>query len=178
MAVCTSCGAQSEEGKRFCGDCGSPLEAACPSCGAPTAPGKRFCGDCGAPLAEAAAAAQRPTPVAERRLVSVLFADLVGFTSLAEDRDSEEVREPANAYARAAAIFREFAMSFWLAVTQTEHSEWLAVQGKMDEANPLLSEAHATFQGLDAKPWLERVEALAPQAAEVIVPQPTTASSS
>jgi len=84
----------------------------------------------------------------------------------------------ANAYARAAAIFREFAMSFWLAVTQTEHSEWLAVQGKMDEANPLLSEAHATFQGLDAKPWLERVEALAPQAAEVIVPQPTTASSS
>ena len=98
MAVCTSCGAQSEEGKRFCGDCGSPLEAACPSCGAPTAPGKRFCGDCGAPLSEAAAAAQRPTPVAERRLVSVLFADLVGFTSLAEDRDSEEVRELLSRY--------------------------------------------------------------------------------
>ena len=35
-------------------------------------------------------------PVAERRLVSVLFADLVGFTPFAEGRDSEEVRETAD----------------------------------------------------------------------------------
>jgi class 3 adenylate cyclase/tetratricopeptide (TPR) repeat protein len=36
--------------------------------------------------------------VAERRLVSVLFADLVGFTSLAEDRDAEEVRDLLSRY--------------------------------------------------------------------------------
>ena len=37
-------------------------------------------------------------PAAERRLVSVLFADLVGFTTLSESRDSEEVRELLTAY--------------------------------------------------------------------------------
>ena len=37
-------------------------------------------------------------PSAERRLVSVLFADLVGFTSLSESRDAEEVRELLSRY--------------------------------------------------------------------------------
>jgi len=38
------------------------------------------------------------TPLAERRLVSVLFADLVGFTTLSERRDPEEVRELLSRY--------------------------------------------------------------------------------
>ncbi|HXG26330.1 MAG TPA: adenylate/guanylate cyclase domain-containing protein [Candidatus Binatia bacterium] len=48
----------------------------------------------------AAAGGLRPdaTPVAERRLVTILFADLVGFTSLAEGRDPEEVRELLSRY--------------------------------------------------------------------------------
>src|SRR5207342_542130 len=37
-------------------------------------------------------------PVAESRLVSVLFADLVGFTPFAEERDAEEVRETLTRY--------------------------------------------------------------------------------
>ena len=45
-----------------------------------------------------AAGATRTAPVAERRLVSVLFADLVGFTSLAEGRDPEAVRELLTRY--------------------------------------------------------------------------------
>ncbi|HEU5278417.1 MAG TPA: adenylate/guanylate cyclase domain-containing protein [Gaiellaceae bacterium] len=45
-----------------------------------------------------AAAAQAVAPVAERRFVSVLFADLVGFTGLSEVRDSEEVRELLSRY--------------------------------------------------------------------------------
>jgi class 3 adenylate cyclase/tetratricopeptide (TPR) repeat protein len=40
----------------------------------------------------------RPAPEAERRLVSVLFADLVGFTGLAEDRDPEAVRDLLTRY--------------------------------------------------------------------------------
>ena len=37
-------------------------------------------------------------PVSERRLVSVLFADLVGFTTLSEDRDPEETRDLLSRY--------------------------------------------------------------------------------
>src|SRR5437016_485378 len=60
----------------------------------------RFCGECGSPLVEEAAApaAAAPGKVAERRLVSVLFADLVGFTPLSESRDPEEARELLSRY--------------------------------------------------------------------------------
>ena len=61
----------------------------------------KFCGECGTPLdgdAAPAPAAPSPTPVAERRLVSVLFADLVGFTALSEGRDAEETRELLSRY--------------------------------------------------------------------------------
>jgi class 3 adenylate cyclase len=37
-------------------------------------------------------------PTAERRLVSVLFADLVGFTAYSEGRDAEDVRELQSRY--------------------------------------------------------------------------------
>jgi class 3 adenylate cyclase/tetratricopeptide (TPR) repeat protein len=84
------------------------LAAVCPSCGTANPPGQKFCGECGAPLdAPAAAPAARSTlpatsarepATAERRLVSVLFADLVGFTTLSEARDSEEVRDLLSRY--------------------------------------------------------------------------------
>src|SRR4051812_49864749 len=100
MATCSSCGASNREGRKFCAECGSPLSAGCPACGAANEPGERFCGECGAPLpADAPAAAPaRAAPAAERRLVSVLFADLVGFTTLSESRDAEEVRELLSRY--------------------------------------------------------------------------------
>jgi class 3 adenylate cyclase/tetratricopeptide (TPR) repeat protein len=111
MVTCGNCGASQEAGDRFCSDCGSPL-GGCPSCGAPVVPGKRFCRACGAALGGAAPAlaASLPAsqavidagsgvrPVAERRVCSVLFADLVGFTPLAESRDPEPVRELLSRY--------------------------------------------------------------------------------
>jgi class 3 adenylate cyclase/predicted ATPase len=98
--TCPSCGSENPAGKRFCGDCGSPLAAGCPACGAENPPDKRFCGDCGAPLSAPTPppAVPREAPVAERRLVTVLFADLVGFTPLSESRDPEEVRELLSRY--------------------------------------------------------------------------------
>jgi class 3 adenylate cyclase/tetratricopeptide (TPR) repeat protein len=84
--------------------CGQPLVLACSACGAPYEPDERFCGDCGAALGERIATPAAPAlpaveaPVAERRRVSVLFADLVGFTTLSESRDPEEVRELLSRY--------------------------------------------------------------------------------
>src|SRR3954452_11860037 len=98
---CSACHTENEAGRKFCGECGTPLLAACPSCGTSNAPGVKFCGECGSALAEAmpvALVAVRAAPAAERKLVSVLFADLVGFTSLSEQRDSEDTRELLSRY--------------------------------------------------------------------------------
>ncbi len=100
---CPSCGHDNPVGQRFCGECGNPLAAPCSSCGASNPPGQRFCGECGTPLGRASAAAarvaeEREPPTTERRLVSVLFADLVGFTTLSESRDPEEVRDLLSRY--------------------------------------------------------------------------------
>jgi class 3 adenylate cyclase len=102
VAVCTNCGTENPAGKKFCGDCGSALAAACSSCGSSNPPANRFCGDCGAALQVGEALLGTPatveTPVAERRLVTVLFADLVGFTTASEERDAEETRDLHSRY--------------------------------------------------------------------------------
>ncbi len=111
--ICASCGTQNDAGRKFCGNCGTRLAVACPVCGSPNPPTVRFCGECGSGMSGAngppssadpgagiseAAAASPAAPVAERRLVSVLFADLVGFTTLSEARDAEEVRDLLSRY--------------------------------------------------------------------------------
>jgi class 3 adenylate cyclase/tetratricopeptide (TPR) repeat protein len=100
--ICASCGTENRSGSRFCDSCGSPLAATCPHCGEPNRADARFCASCGQPLAAADAPATPTTTAtpatAERRLVSVLFTDLVGFTSLAEDRDPEAVRDLLSRY--------------------------------------------------------------------------------
>ena len=92
MTVCSNCGAENRADAKFCGECGAALAALCPACSTPNEPGRKFCGECGASLgglpgsAAAVPAQPRETPAAERRLVSVLFADLVGFTTLSESQ--------------------------------------------------------------------------------------------
>ncbi len=116
--ICGACGTENRSGRKFCSECAAPLSTACPSCGAPNEPSEKFCGECATPLAATApagaaavsapAASPAPTPpgraapspaaVAERRLVSILFADLVGFTPFAEERDAEDVRDTLTRY--------------------------------------------------------------------------------
>jgi len=86
--LCPSCGFENPEGFRFCGSCGSALGRACPNCGTENPDGFRFCGSCGQELDRPAADAV----LTERRSVTVLFADLVGFSTLAEHLDPEELR--------------------------------------------------------------------------------------
>jgi class 3 adenylate cyclase/tetratricopeptide (TPR) repeat protein len=98
--TCATCGTDNREGRKFCSECGTSLASGCPSCGAANEPGEKFCGECGATLISTATppAAAPTAPAAERRLVSVLFADLVGFTTASEGRDSEETRELLSQY--------------------------------------------------------------------------------
>ena len=103
MIVCSACATANEAGRRFCKECGATLTLACPSCGAPNSPDSKFCGQCGAALMGGAAAAPvREAAPSERRLVSVLFADLVGFTTISERRDAEDVRDLLSRYFDAA----------------------------------------------------------------------------
>ena len=103
---CSKCGSDNPTGKKFCEDCGSPLEIRCPKCGAETTAGKRFCGECGAPLNATAPANTEPRDgslTGERRHLTVLFCDLVGSTEIAAQLDPEEWRELVAGYHRAAA---------------------------------------------------------------------------
>ncbi|MBA2314210.1 MAG: AAA family ATPase, partial [Chloroflexi bacterium] len=103
---CPSCGTANDPDARFCKECGAGLAVSCAACGAALPPGGKFCSACGTPVASVTRAAPGPTvpepasasASAERRVVSVLFADLVGFTTLAETRDAEETRELLTAY--------------------------------------------------------------------------------
>lgn len=64
--------------------CGQALVWPCPRCGQANPPEAHFCLRCGTPLGEAA--------LVERRVTSVLFADVVASTSLAQRRDPEAMR--------------------------------------------------------------------------------------
>ena len=125
---CRACGTANDAGRKFCAACGSRLVDTCPNCGTANSPTDRFCGECGSPLGGvdagvahvtspswpgsrapgAAAGGERANGgslgaltdgrTAERRMVTILFADLVGFTSMSEDRDPETVRELLTRY--------------------------------------------------------------------------------
>lgn len=104
---CTHCGFDAPSDFAFCPKCGTKLAHACPSCGASTQPDFAFCARCGTALTKPAAppaakpdktsaplppAPQNDEDYADRRPVTVVFADLSGFTSLGERFDPEDIR--------------------------------------------------------------------------------------
>jgi class 3 adenylate cyclase/tetratricopeptide (TPR) repeat protein len=144
----------------------------CPTCGAAIVPGARFCGNCGTrliaddggPAPDAARTAgagarpggdeARPTPArtTERRVVNVLFADLVGFTTISATRDPETIRELQSGYfertreiiGRYGGVVEKFigdaVMAVWGAPTAYEDDAERAVRAALDlvEMVPLL----------------------------------------
>ena len=96
--ACPACGSENEAGRKFCAECGSALAHACLACGSQNPPSAKFCGECGEGLGATASEPISGPAVAERRRVSVLFVDLVGFTSASEARDAEDTRELLTRY--------------------------------------------------------------------------------
>jgi class 3 adenylate cyclase len=92
---CPACGAEQAPDARFCSACGEPQYRACPSCGSEQHVSAAFCSRCGTALQGERGGDRRPGLDAEqeRRVVTVLFADLAGSTALGEQLDPEDVRE-------------------------------------------------------------------------------------
>ena len=84
---CGHCRSENPANFRHCGSCGQRLAATpCDACSFVTPVPFSFCGNCGTALD-----LHRASSPEERRLVTVLFADVVGFTKLAEDTDPEDI---------------------------------------------------------------------------------------
>src|SRR3954447_17088915 len=112
---CSACTHDNRATATFCEECGAKLAPVCPACGAEVRPSARFCDACGQRLAQSplpvpAAPTEAPDPRSytppylqekilrdratlqgERRTVTVLFADAVGSTTMAERLDEEVV---------------------------------------------------------------------------------------
>ena len=100
---CPRCAIENPPASKFCRGCGVRLDTMCPACTHSNLSGSRFCNECGHQLVSEAPANYTPKHLAdkilkarsalegERRQVTVLFADLAGFSALAEARDPEEV---------------------------------------------------------------------------------------
>ena len=95
MTTCPACGTRNADDARFCSSCGHALAGAetCAVCGAELPPEARFCARCGTPVER--------TEESERRLVTALFADVTGSTSLGERLDPEDLKDVLGAYAEA-----------------------------------------------------------------------------
>src|SRR3954468_22020596 len=177
MVSCGECGRENPGGAKFCNSCGAPLLQPCPSCGTPNASDARFCSECGTPLGEKSPSAAPPPPktetVTERRLVSVLFADLVGFTTLAEKRDPEEVRELLSRYfdncrrlielygGTVEKFIGDAVMAVWGTPTATEDDAERAVRAALD----LVAAVSGLGQELGAEELRARVGVLTGEAA-------------
>ncbi|MGD0663703.1 MAG: adenylate/guanylate cyclase domain-containing protein [Syntrophorhabdales bacterium] len=111
---CPKCQFDNSADAQFCLECGQRLEVACPQCGKKLPPTAKFCNGCGQDLRR-----QGPTPPldysqphsytpkflvekilttrssieGERKLVTVLFADVANFTTISEKLDPEEIHQ-------------------------------------------------------------------------------------
>jgi class 3 adenylate cyclase/tetratricopeptide (TPR) repeat protein len=111
---CPQCQFENIDGAKFCNECGGKLEVNCSKCGKPNPPGSKFCNECGYDLTKPTEAPtidysepQSYTPKhltekilntrssieGERKLVTVLFADVANYTSMSEKLDPEEVHQ-------------------------------------------------------------------------------------
>jgi len=128
---CVQCDAELIAGKQFCHVCGTRAGETCPQCKSVVQAGFRFCPECGTPIGDVPATPSAPSledrlahmtrhipdqlaekiratqslVTGERKLVTVMFCDLVGSTAIAEGLDPEEYRDLLEGYLEV--VFRE-----------------------------------------------------------------------
>jgi class 3 adenylate cyclase/tetratricopeptide (TPR) repeat protein len=147
---------ENKPGRKFCVQCGASLEVACPGCGSAIEPGDRFCGECGTTLEPSATngpavASIASGHVSELRLVSVLFADLVGFTTLSEHRDPEEVRELLSRYFdRCRTLIERYGGTVEKFIGDAVMAVWGAPVAREDDAERAVRAALALTQAVTA----------------------------
>jgi class 3 adenylate cyclase/tetratricopeptide (TPR) repeat protein len=121
VVKCHNCGHENTPGARFCSQCGNSLSYPCPVCGTIASPEDKFCRNCGTAFGESAGTTPPRSPTddlgrylpeelldkmrsvreghsmeGERRTVTMLFADVQGSTSSAEQLDPEDWAEIMN----------------------------------------------------------------------------------
>lgn len=104
-SVCGECGFQNDDRARFCESCGISLQERCPNCRATVRAHQKFCRDCGRPLGAIQAGlskirtpkhlaerilSARPSVEGERKIATLLFADIADSTALIRDLEPEE----------------------------------------------------------------------------------------
>ena len=113
---CPNCRTKNPDTRKFCRECGNKLSLLCPQCSFENIPGDKFCGECGRSLIQPKETSkeqsfdekinkiqrylpkgitekilsQRNKIEGERKQVTVMFCDLVGFTSLVENLGPED----------------------------------------------------------------------------------------
>lgn len=109
---CDHCQFENPEGMRFCGKCSHPLPVACPKCGhanpagfgvcercyerlpaSPSTPGYKSPGDYTPPFLKNEFLRQPGSFGGERKIVTVLFADVAGFTNMSGKLDPEDIHD-------------------------------------------------------------------------------------
>jgi hypothetical protein len=111
---CPKCQFENREGVKFCEECGANFELRCPNCAAKIPLGRKFCGECGFKLTKPSLSpavdysepqsytpkhladkilTSRSSIEGERKLVTVLFADVADYTAMSEKLDPEEVHQ-------------------------------------------------------------------------------------
>jgi class 3 adenylate cyclase/tetratricopeptide (TPR) repeat protein len=167
MIICPACASENPADSRFCGNCGTSLARTCPNCGRENPPTNNFCLACGTALRSGSVASptSKPAPTAsadsgERRLVSVLFADLVGFTTFGESRDPEEIRAMLTRYFdRAKEVIERFGGEVDKFIGDAVTAFWGATRAQEDDAERAVRAA------------LELVDAVEALGAELTIPE-------
>jgi class 3 adenylate cyclase/tetratricopeptide (TPR) repeat protein len=111
---CPQCQTENPDGAKFCNECASKLELICHQCGKSNSPGSKFCNECACDLRKPARAepldltqpqsytpkhladkilTNRSSIEGERKLVTILFADVANSTAMFENLDPEAVHE-------------------------------------------------------------------------------------